>query len=269
MKKYIISAFALFTLFTTSGCQDWLDVNHDPNVLEEIPDGKVLLPAAEVNLGNSLMGWDFGFAGGFWSEYWTQKYTASQFKSICEYTETSFSTAYSNLTAGVLKDLKEIKTVAEESGNTGNYFVAEALSIYTWQILTDVWGSIPYSEALQGAEGIVSPKFDAGEEIYADLMARVDALLQTDLDGAQIDGEYDFIYGGDLGKWQLFANSLKLKLMMRLSETSPRWCPLSTTMLSLRKAPVSRALIGATDRKANAIPCASLKPVGQVILLPT
>ena len=220
MKKYIISAFALFTLFTTSGCQDWLDVNHDPNVLEEIPDGKVLLPAAEVNLGNSLMGWDFGFAGGFWSEYWTQKYTASQFKSICEYTETSFSTAYSNLTAGVLKDLKEIKTVAEESGNTGNYFVAEALSIYTWQILTDVWGSIPYSEALQGAEGIVSPKFDAGEEIYADLMARVDALLQTDLDGAQIDGEYDFIYGGDLGKWQLFANSLKLKLMMRLSETS-------------------------------------------------
>lgn len=60
MKKYIISAFALFTLFTTSGCQDWLDVNHDPNVLEEIPDGKVLLPAAEVNLGNSLMGWDFG-----------------------------------------------------------------------------------------------------------------------------------------------------------------------------------------------------------------
>lgn len=86
------------------------------------------------------MGWDFGFAGGFWSEYWTQKYTASQFKSICEYTETSFSTAYSNLTAGVLKDLKEIKTVAEESGNTGNYFVAEALSIYTWQILTDVWG---------------------------------------------------------------------------------------------------------------------------------
>ena len=59
MKKYIISAFALFTLFTTSGCQDWLDVNHDPNVLEEIPDGKVLLPAAEVNLGNSLMGFWF------------------------------------------------------------------------------------------------------------------------------------------------------------------------------------------------------------------
>ena len=65
-------------------------------------------------------------------------------------------------------------------------------------ILKDVYKR----QALQGAEGIVSPKFDAGEEIYADLMARVDALLQTYLDGAQIDGEYDFIYGGDLGKWQ-------------------------------------------------------------------
>lgn len=220
MKKFIISALSVFTLFFTSGCQNWLDVNHDPNVLEDIPDGKVMLPATQVGLGNTLMGWEFGFAGAFWSEYWTQKYTASQFKYLCEYNETSFGTAYGNLTSGVLADLERIKKLAQTANNNGNYFVAEALSIFTWQILTDIWGNIPYSEALKGSEGIVSPKFDKGEDIYANLMTRVEDLLKVDLNGAKIDGNYDFIYAGDLSKWKVFANSLKLKLMLRVSETS-------------------------------------------------
>lgn len=220
MKKIIILALSTFMLFFTSGCQGWLDVNHDPNVLEEIPDGKVILPIAEVGLGNNLMGWDCGFAGGFWSEYWTQKYSASQFKFLCEYNETGFNTAYSSLTAGVLTDLKRIKTLATETNDNGNYFVAEALSIFTWQIITDLWGNIPYTEALKGDEGIVSPRFDKGEDIYADLLVRMEELLKVNLDGAMIDNEYDFIYAGDLSRWKLFANSLKLKLMLRISETS-------------------------------------------------
>lgn len=220
MKKYIISAFALFTLFTTSGCQDWLDVNHNPNTLETVPDAKVLLPAAEMNLANTLMGWEMGFSAGFWSEYWTQKYTASQFKTLCQYEETSFSTAYQNLTAGVLADLENIKKVSEKTGNIGNYYIAEALAIYTWQIMTDVWGNIPYSEAIKGDQGIEMPKFDQGEDIYADLLTRVDALSQVDLGGAQVDAEFDFIFGGNLSKWANFVSSLKLKLMMRQSETS-------------------------------------------------
>ena len=62
MNKIIVLISAVFMLLFTSGCQDWLDVNHDPNVLEEIPDAKVLLPAAEVGLRNNLMGWNMGFA---------------------------------------------------------------------------------------------------------------------------------------------------------------------------------------------------------------
>ncbi|MBR8721369.1 hypothetical protein IX307_002561 [Bacteroides pyogenes] len=219
MKKIIISALTIFMLISTSGCQDWLDVNHDPNVLEEIPDSKVLLPVAEVGLANNLMGWDIGFAGGFWSEYWTQTYTASQFKFLCEYNETGFNTAYNSLTAGVLADLDKIKKLSLESQSKGNYYVAEALSIFTWQIITDLWGNVPYSEALKGSEGISSPKFDKGEDIYADLLKRVEELLKVDLSGAMVTSEYDFIYAGELEQWKLFANSLKLKLMLRLSET--------------------------------------------------
>lgn len=219
--KYKIIAFSLAWLSIFGwGCDNYLDINEDPDVLRNIPEAKVVLPAAELNLANQLMGWDFGFGGGFWSEYWTQAYDASQFKFLCEYQETSFSTAYSGLTAGVLEDCKRMKTISLANNNMGVYYASEALSIFTWQIMTDVWGDIPYFEALKGDEGIVSPKFDEGSIIYADLLARVDALIALNVSEATLPASYDFIYGGDLDQWKLFANSLKLKLMMRLSETS-------------------------------------------------
>ncbi|WP_461641728.1 SusD/RagB family nutrient-binding outer membrane lipoprotein [Labilibaculum euxinus] len=220
MKKSIIAiSLALLSVFAWS-CDDFLDINQDPNVLGDIPDAKVVLPAAEIGLANQLMGWDFGFGGGYWAQYWTQAYAASQFKFLCEYTETDFEDAYEELTSGVLNDLKRIETVSAESTNKGNYYVAEALSIFTWQIMTDVWGDIPYFEALKGDEGLYSPKFDAGADIYADLFARIDALLAIDLSGSSLDKNYDMIFGGDLAKWETFAKSVKLKLMMRLSETA-------------------------------------------------
>lgn len=221
MKNRLLIIFSLIvTLFAAGSCKDWLDVNHDPNALEEIPDAKVLLPAAEVGIASNLMGWDFGFGGAFWVEYWTQKYTASQFKSLCEYLPQEFNTAYQSLMREPLPDLKRIKTMTAEDENRGYYFVAEALSIFTWQVITDIWGDMPYFEALKGDEGLLHPKQDTGQDIYEDLMTRVNELLAVDLSGSSIDGTYDLVYKGDLGEWYKFVNSLKLKLMLRLSETS-------------------------------------------------
>ncbi|HHU40924.1 MAG TPA: SusD/RagB family nutrient-binding outer membrane lipoprotein [Fermentimonas caenicola] len=217
--KILIIISVLFMLLASSSCNDWLDVNHDPNALEEIPDAKVLLPAAQVGIGNNLMGWDFGFGGAFWVEYWTQSYTASQFKSLTEYLPQEFNTAYQSLMREPMNDLKRIKTMSAEDENKGYYFVAEALSIFTWQIITDVWGDMPYFEALKVDEGILHPKQDTGAAIYEDLMLRINALLETDLSGSSISPESDFIFEGDLDQWYRFTNSLKLKLMIRLSET--------------------------------------------------
>ena len=219
MKNKIIILSAI-VLFITQGCSNYLDINHDPNALADIPEVKVLLPAAEMGVANNLMGWDFGFGGGFWVEYWTQTYTASQFKSLCQYLPTGFNTAYQSLLSQPLPDLKYIIDNTKEDVNKGYYFVAEALSIFTWQIITDVWGDMPYSEALQGAQGLLHPKQDKQQDIYADLMNRIDALLAIDLSASSIDEKYDYNYSGDLTAWYKFATTLKLKLMLRLSETS-------------------------------------------------
>jgi len=220
MKNKLLIILSAIVLFITQGCSNYLDINHDPNALSDIPEVKVLLPAAEMGVANNLMGWDFGFAGGFWVEYWTQTYTASQFKTLCEYLPQQFGTAYNSLMSQPLPDLKYIKEKTKDGENKGYYFVAEALSIFTWQIITDVWGDMPYSEALQGDQGLLNPKQDKQQDIYADLMTRIDALLAMDLSGSSIDGKYDYIYKGDLTAWHKFAAALKLKLMLRLSETS-------------------------------------------------
>jgi hypothetical protein len=195
-----------------------LDVNHNPDAMEAIPDVKVLLPSAEVGIGVNLMGWDFGFAGGLWVEYWTQSYNASQFKSLCEYQPQEMGTAFSSLLAQPLTDLNYIKENSAGAANKGYYFVAEALSIFTWQILADVWGGLPYFETFQG-ETNKHPKFDKGEDIHADLLKRIDALLAVDLSESTVEATYDYIYQGDLEKWKQFAYSLKLKLLLRVSET--------------------------------------------------
>ncbi len=220
MKRKSLIILSTIILLFTCGCSNYLDINHDPDALAEIPDVKVLLPATEMGVANNIMGWDFGFGGGFWVEYWTQTYTASQFKSLCEYLPESFSTAYQSIMSQPLPDLELIKRNTKDSENKGYYFIAEALSIFTWQALTDVWGDLPYSEALKGDEGILHPKQDKGQDIYADLLKRVDELLLTDLSESSIDGKYDYIYAGDLKLWSQFVNALKLKLMIRLSETS-------------------------------------------------
>jgi hypothetical protein len=216
--KILIIISVLFMLLASSSCNDWLDVNHDPNALEEIPDAKVLLPAAQVGIGNNLMGWDFGFGGAFWVEYWTQSYTASQFKSLTEYLPQEFNTAYQSLMREPMNDLKRIKTMSAEDENKGYYFVAEALSIFTWQIITDVWGDMPYFEALKVDEGILHPKQDTGAAIYEDLMLRINALLETDLSGSSISPESDFIFEGDLDQWYRFANSQYKEKYLRIKK---------------------------------------------------
>lgn len=219
MKKYILFIYALLVIGFL-GCKDWLDINHNPDAIEDLPSADRLLPAAEVGIANNLMGWNFGFGGGVWVQYWTQSYTASQFKSLCEYQPEDFNTAYTSLLREPMPDLNRIIVMTQDDENRGYYFIAEALSIFGWQIISDVWGDMPYFEAFNGSEGLLHPAQNTQQEIYADLKIRINNLLSIDLSNASIENtSVDFIFGGDMAKWKEFANSLKLKLMLRLSET--------------------------------------------------
>ncbi|MDO4691703.1 MAG: SusD/RagB family nutrient-binding outer membrane lipoprotein [Porphyromonadaceae bacterium] len=221
MKKLLVFLGVASLLVVNPGCKDYLDVNHDPNVVENIKEPKIVLSNSQMLIATQLMGWDLGFIGAFWTQYWTQKHTGSQFKGLSNYSEVQAGSAYEALTSGALQDLNRIKDISADHERYAGYaYIAEILSIFTWQVLTDTWGDIPYFEAQKGAVGIIAPKFDKGEDIYVDLIRRIDALLAQPLPKVPIDARYDFLCEGDYARWRQLANGLKLKLMLRQSETA-------------------------------------------------
>ena len=124
-------------------------------------------------------------------------------------------------------DLSKIRDKAVELENPYMEAVANTFSVFLWQMAVDQWGDIPYSEAIKGeSDDNWTPVYDKAEDIYNDLFTRLeDANSKFNISGlppAQVEiGDGDFIYGGDKDKWQKFANSIRLRLAIRISKVNP------------------------------------------------
>ncbi len=85
---------------------------------------------------------------------------------------------------------------------------------------TDLFGSIPFSEAYRGRDtvAVTQPRYDTQQEVYTQLLEDLErANSLYDVNRALQTPAKDLIYGGDLSKWRKFTNSLHLRLLMRLS----------------------------------------------------
>ncbi len=125
----------------------------------------------------------------------------------------------------VLMDLREAKIIitADETFQDANQkanqlAITEIMEVYTWQILVDTYGDIPYTEALDPDN--VYPAYDDAAEIYDDLFTRLDAALATlnAGEGSASFGGADLIYNGNVSKWIKFGNSLKLKMAVTIAD---------------------------------------------------
>lgn len=219
MKKIIVSLSVLAMLFVS--CNTDLDINRDPDLLD--PDDAPLsaqLPAGIIGIIGSE-GAGMAIFGGFWSQYWTQSNAANQFKDIDNY---SAGTAdYNFIWDGMfdaLGDIRNVKRRALEEGNWKYYLIATTLEVQASQVLTDMYGSIPYKQASNSA--ILNPTFDTGEQVYEYMIEDLDDALSRDLDESvgEVPGNDDLIYAGDMDSWVKFANTLKLKIFMRQTNSS-------------------------------------------------
>jgi len=106
----------------------------------------------------------------------------------------------------------------------------------------DIFGNVPYSQALDITK--IAPVYDDAATIYQDLLTRIDAALGN-LDATSASfGSADIIYGGDVSKWIKFANSLKLKIGITLSDVNP------TLAQSTVQAAVSGGVFTSSDDDA-------------------
>jgi hypothetical protein len=127
--------------------------------------------------------------------------------------EEQFSTTVKNIT-----DLEAQLKASDEPTAINDLAIARIQKVLIFSRITDAYGDIPYSQAGKGfSEGIGFPEYDKQSDIYADMLSILESSAATlSKGGANSYGSADLLFGGDNLKWKKFANSLMLRLAMRM-----------------------------------------------------
>lgn len=219
--KHIIIAVA--AVFTTAGCTENFDeLMKDPVALSPNPAGQLTFTQLCMS-GNGFYQHrtNLIYSGGFVQHYsgsWAVTEYGGKFKKNDEYATALWRSAYSNEMKSVVDILD--KTSKDPAASNMNA-VAKIMKVMIGQRLTDIYGDVPYSEAGLGfSAGIVTPKYDKQQDIYNSFFAELEeAFVQLNSGGGSVKG--DLFYDGDITKWKKLANTLRLRLAMRISEVSP------------------------------------------------
>jgi len=224
MKKIIkhILPLSLVILLGT-GCKKYLDVNNDPNNPPDVQENLLLVPT-ETAISTTLAGGSLTIgnytAAAVVTAYWTQQLALNQlfpqndtYRVRPDDMDQQFLTIYST----ILQNLRIMNRKAESKKNHSYGVLAKILTAYTLGYVTDLWGDIPYSMAFDGA---LHPVYDKQEDVYKTMQSLLDsAIAENALDpGVLTPGSDDFLYHGDMTKWEKFAYTLKARYYMHLTK---------------------------------------------------
>lgn len=227
--KKVFTAACLCLLLVAAGCKKTFDINQDPNNPSlEVGTPKIVFPVSVMGVA-AVEGGDLALIGGILGEYLTQSAAANQYKIIDQYDlkTTDYNRQYTTLYTYGLKNIQFVIDKANETGDWNFYLMGSVMKGYATALLVDLYDKIPYSEALRGVENL-NPKFDDGYSIYKSLIAGIDSALGKDFNArtavdlqATGEGNIDLLFGGDIAKWKQFANTLELKLYLRMINAKP------------------------------------------------
>ncbi|HSQ46071.1 MAG TPA: SusD/RagB family nutrient-binding outer membrane lipoprotein [Lutibacter sp.] len=215
---------ALSVVAMTVSCSDFLDVNDNPND-PSISTPGLTLPVAQTDFA-ALNARTMTYVGQFFVYNWATPSNWSANQEFPRYNiTTTFNTAiFETSYAVIFKNLTYIENYEDATGavDYSSYkVIAKTIKGFQYQYLVDIYGDIPYTEAnLRGAN--TTPKYDDAETVYKQVIDELTAAadLALNLPGnAENPGSQDVIFGGDMDKWAQFANSVKLRMLVRLSNT--------------------------------------------------
>jgi len=240
----------MMAVMATPGCSKITDDNIDPNNPSiDNASPQLLLPSAFMCSAGQIGG-EYGITGGLWSQYYTQSAFASQYRTIDAYSMVSSdnNTAYREIFRNALIDYKKIQDLSNGSANWPFYLMATVMKAYTYQVVVDLYDQVPYSEALTGSANL-QPKFDDGYSIYKGLLAEIDDALSKayNVTLTPTDALSDIIFGGNMNNWQRFANTLKLKMYLRMINSKGTEAQQGVTGLYSANAPFLETGAGITS----------------------
>lgn len=206
--KYIILAgLAVF-----SSCEDFLDINTDPNNPTEAPID-LLLPNIQVSTAE-YMGISTHGLSNITSTYMHQLTQRGVETNDYGFRGSTFgvSAPWIQLYRKPLTDIEELLDQATTLEAYHYVGIAQINKAYIYSVLVDLWGDVPFHEANLGSEN-TAPRYDDDEEVYNEVLNLLDqGIANLRRESTILPGSDDIIYGGDNDQWIKFANTLKLKL---------------------------------------------------------
>lgn len=226
MKRYkimqLLLSLGIVSAFMLTSCSDEKlnEIGTNPNNPVEVPSD-LLIAQTTANTAFAICGTDLAWYSSVFVEHTTgvhgQLETADKRTGInSSIGNNSWNDLYNNM-----KDLDIIIEMCSEGGaEEGNNYtagIAKILLAHNYSITTDIWGEIPFVEALAGSD-IRQPAFDTEENVYKGIIDLLDEAI-TDLSGESIGhpGPADFFYNGDAASWIKAAYALKARFYNRLS----------------------------------------------------
>ncbi len=230
MKKYITKIIFSITVATmlVSCTEDFAELNTNPlalniNALENSPvlQGQAFAQSQYVSVNG--LHWRFQISQSLFSDIWCQYYatTASGFDSdryvqVGRWADLAWGSFYGE----AAPQIKLVEDLSAANGNDVGNAMAKIVKVHAYHRITDYWGPIPYS---QFGNQELSVAYDTQEAIYDDFFTTLDdavAKLKANSGGSSYAGS-DRTYGGSAAKWLKFANSLRLRLALRIKYADP------------------------------------------------
>ena len=224
INKFLIASLAVAATACTG---DYEDINSNPYEPGDLTGDDYALSSQLNNIAGCVMSSDVntiqftdallgGTLGGYFSDA-----NSSFENSFARYNPTNdWSRVFmksDRIIPTLYANLGQVEMLGEKAGDPVPYAVATVIKIAAMSRVTDTYGPIPYS-AIGETTDLAVP-YDSQKDVYNEFFTELSEAIET-LDthrGSALSPMGDYVYGGDINKWVKFANSLKLRLAMRVS----------------------------------------------------
>ncbi|WP_456378435.1 SusD/RagB family nutrient-binding outer membrane lipoprotein [Lutibacter sp.] len=220
MKKYLLIIMGIVLI---SSCTDFGDMNESTKAPTAVP-AETLFANATKNVFDQMVSTNVNRnIFKLFSQYWTE--TTYTDEANYDFGRDQPGTHWNILYRDVLKDLDETRVIINNTNDgspialVNNRLAAiSVLEVYAYHVLVDSFGNVPFTQALDPDN--VSPAYDDDAAIYDAIIIKLNDAIAMFTTGEGTFGGSDLVYGGDASKWLKFANSLKLRLALRMAQVN-------------------------------------------------
>ena len=232
MKRYILNTLMWGALaLGASGCTEkYLDINSNPYEPGDLNPDDYALGSAMNNLAGTVVSADVNTAqftdcllggpcGGYFADSGAWAFSISNFNATNDWTRVFMMS--DQIIPVLYSNLNQVQIVSQNTDNPVPYAIAMIIKVAAMSRVTDTYGPIPYTQI--GVDGRVTVPYDSQETVYNAFFDELDEAIATlsENSSSALVPTADYVYSGNVQQWIKFANSLKLRLAMRISYANP------------------------------------------------